>query len=241
MSDAARLSARSFATKPTALPYSNHKPTTVELTGIRFSIQKSALESAYSAIISYSEALSEIQKSSISWPIIKLYYSCFYSVRSLLILNNVVPFNSGREMLLDTHTGRFFRGGRSSHHWNWKNFSSISSIKSKWFTSEDSKEAYEALRKHRENVNYTHHFTDPDIHECLGSAESDLPKRFREYRDDSAFLYTYLDSHLAIAYPTKLIFELDATIRNSGIRLEDSQIAHINKVWSIKDRCPLVS
>src|SRR5690606_37510254 len=114
---------------------------------------------------------------------------------------------------------KFLKGGTSSHHWNWISIRKVVQLSESWFASSDSQEAYERLRKHRENVNYTHAFTDPAFHRCLVSGESDLTKRFRLYRDDGTFLYTYLDDHLAIAYPTKLIFSLDAWLRDVSMSL----------------------
>ncbi|UWQ24364.1 hypothetical protein K3553_15625 [Leisingera aquaemixtae] len=109
MSDAARLSAKSFATKPSGLSYTHHKPTTIEIAGIQSAIRQSVLDSSYAAVISYIEAISSIQSGSISWSIVKLYYSCFYCLRSLLLLNKVVPFNSGSEMVLDVAAEKFLK------------------------------------------------------------------------------------------------------------------------------------
>lgn len=108
-----------------------------------------------------------------------------------------------------------------------------------WIISQDSQDSYEKLREHRENVNYTHGFTDPYFHRCLISSEQDLAKRIRAYRDDVAFFYTYLPDHLAIAYPTKLIFNLDNAMQASSIILPDESLSHLKKIWVIKDRCPI--
>lgn len=239
MSDASRLACTSFSLKPNGLAYSHFKPNQIALTAVSGTLHEAALDSAYAAVISYAEAFSSLQQGSVSWPIVKLYYSCFYSLRALLLLNQVVPFNSKGEMLLDIYGGKFEKGGRSSHHWNWKAINKVSTIKGSWFTSADSEEAYEKLRKHRENVNYTHSFPDPNSHGCLVTKEEDLGKRFRSYRDDSAFFYTYLDDHLAIAYPTQLICYLDSSLKNASITLDDEKIDHVKKIWAFKDRCPI--
>lgn len=239
MSDAARLARQSFSIKSEGLSYLHFSPGPGALASIVATINDAVSESAYAAVISYAEALSGLQSGYISWSVVRLYYSCFYSVRALLLLNKVVPFNCGGEMLLDLCDAKFLKGGKSSHHWNWASINKISRMTGSWFFSVDSKESYEKLREYRENVNYTHAFTDPDFHQCLVSGEADLGKRFRAYRDDSAFLYTYLPDHLAIAYPTKLIFTLDAAMRSASIRLDSEKIAHIRKIWTIKDRCPI--
>jgi len=239
MSDAARLASQAFLQKPQGTPYAHFVPTAGEISAIRATVEDAVMESTYAAVVSYAEAMSGLQHGSISWSIVRLYYSCFYSLRALLLLNEVVPFNCRGEMLLDIPSGKFLKGGASSHHWNWTSLRKIAQLGGGWFLSSDSEETYEKLRRHRENVNYTHAFTDPSFHRCLVSGESDLTKRFRSYRDDGPFLYTYLTDHLAIAYPTKLIFNLDASLRDASMSLPPENISHVKKIWSMKDRCPV--
>ena len=233
------LASQSYSQKPSGTAYSHFHPSANELATISSTIDDAVIGSAFSAALSYAEAISGLQKGSVSWSIIKLYYSCFYSLRAMLILNKIIPFNYNGEMLLDIPNIKFIKGGNSSHHWNWNSIRKIPQLSTHWFISSDSQESYEKLRKHRENVNYTHGFTDPNLHHCLTSSEPDLSKRIRIYRDDSNFLYTYLIDHLAIAYPTKLIFSLDTLMQLTTTRLTAENISHLQKVWPIKDRCPL--
>ncbi|EPB4338858.1 hypothetical protein QNZ44_002899 [Enterobacter kobei] len=239
MSDAARLASQSFSNKPSGVSYDHFTPSNADISAISSTIDDALVGSAYAAALSYAEAISGLQKGSISWSIVRLYYSCFYSLRAMLILNRVIPFNCSGEMLLDIQSSKFLKGGKSSHHWNWVTLRKIPCMNKSWFLSSDSQEAYESLRKHRENVNYTHGFTDPDFHRCLISGESDLGKRFRSYRDDDKFIYTYLADHLAIAYPTMLIHDLDKSMRKASVTLPKENIDHLKRIWSIKDKCPL--
>ena len=239
MSDAARLASQAFSQKPQGTAYAHFAPSAGEISAIRATLEDAVMDSSYAAVVSYAEAITGLQHGSISWSIVRLYYSCFYSLRALLLLNEIVPFNCHGEMLLDVQRGMFLKGGKSSHHWNWASIRKIAQLTGSWFVSSDSEETYEKLRKHRENVNYTHAFTDPAFHRCLVSGESDLTKRFRSYRDDGPFLYTYLADHLAIAYPTKLIFGLDALLRDASISLPHDRTSHAKKIWSMKDRCPV--
>ncbi|MHA6639514.1 hypothetical protein ACP6JA_12715 [Stutzerimonas frequens] len=239
MSDASRLARQCFSKKGSGVSYKHFNPTSAELNAISPAVNDAAVGSAYAAALSYAEAITGLQKGSISWSIVRLYYSCFYSLRALLFLNQIVPFNCNGEMLLDVMGARFLKGGKSSHHWDWKSLRSVSRISGNWFMSPDSQEAYERLREYRENVNYTHGFTDPNLHQCLISGEADLVKRFRTYRDDNAFTYTYLADHLAIAYPTKLIFSLNVAMHDSGIVLPSENIAHLKNIWVVRDRCPM--
>lgn len=237
MSDAAKLASRAFGSRPSGTSYAKYMASSHDIANITSKVQDAIIESAYSSAISYSEALSGLRSGSCSWGIIRLYYSSFYSIRSLLFANAVVPFHCGAEMILDLGSGKFLKGGKSSHHWNWNSIRALL-VKSEWFGSQDSEEAYNNVRLHRENVNYTHGFTDPNWHSCLVSGEMDLGKRIRTYRDDASFTYTYLPDHLVLSYPTKLIFYLDSVLNGAGISLSADQIAHASKIWPLKDRCP---
>lgn len=238
MSDAARLAQQSFATKPENTPYAKFTISRQSLESISAVIGDAVVDTAYGAVVSYAEALAGVRAGSSSWTIVRLYYSSFYSIKALLFLNNIIPFNHHGEMMLDISTGNFLKGGRSSHHWNWTAFKSTN-MQKEWFFSQDSQDAYTALRKDRENVSYTHAFTDPVLHESLICDQPDLTKRFRTYRDDNDFLYTYLSNHRAVAYPTKLILHLDAQLKKRELVLHQERVSHIQTIWKFKDRCPL--
>ena len=238
MSDASRLARLAFSQRPHGTPYAKFQLSQTTLDSIEGRRSDAIEDASYSAVVSYVEAFGGIVMGSISWGIIRLYYSSFYSIKALLLLNGIVPFNGGDEMLLEIPSGAFLKGGRSSHHWNWAAFKRTIA-KTQWFTSQDVQEAYATLRGYRENVNYTHGFTDPHLHSSLISSEMDLAKRFRVYRDDDAFSYTYLHDHLALAFPTKLIFEVEAQMKIAGLQLASERIDHLKLLWKLKDRCPL--
>lgn len=238
MSDASRLCQLAYSAKPVGLAYADFQISNQAHETICDRLNDAILQSAYSSLISYAEALAGFKAHSYSWGIVRLYYSSFYSLRSLFLLKRVIHFHSGSEMVYDLDSRSFLKGGRSSHHWNWTSIRKTS-VKDEWYASQDSQEAYNALRTHRESVNYTHGFTDPNLHTSLMSADLNLEKRFRVYRDDLQFSYTYLVDHLALAYPTKLIFELDRKMSANSIFLDTEKLGHVLSIWKAKDRCPL--
>ena len=221
------------------MPFTSYQPSAGLITEVAAKLDEAVLLSAYSAIISFAEAVSGLQNASPSWAIVRLYYSCFYSIRSLLISEGIVPFNGGSEMMLDISGNRFIKGGNNSHQWNWSSIISTR-LRGQWYCSSDSQAAYGKLKSHRESVNYTHGFTDPDQHSCLIFQEADFLRRFRSYRDDEDFFYTYLDDHLALAYPTKLIYELDTLMRQRSLVFSNEKLAHLRSLWKFKDKCPLI-
>lgn len=239
MSDAARLARMRFSSKPSGLSYLHFNLSPMHRDEIRSELANAAGESAFSAAATYVEAVGGIKSGTISWSIVRLYYSCYYCLKSIAILNSAVPFNTGKEeMLYNAKDNTFLKGGSSSHHWNWNTLRKVAALKALWPFSEDSETAYGELRAHREDVNYKHAFPDPQFHSCLSSHTSDLDKRIREYRDDTAFLYTYLGDHLALAYPTKMIFNLEQTMVADGVILDGDKKAHLQSLWKMKDHCP---
>jgi hypothetical protein len=239
MYDVARLARQAFAAKPPGQQYSNFNISMETQQAIADEIDKSVIDAAYASIISYSEALSGIRAGSSSWSIIRLYYSCFYSIKTLLLIERMIPFNGGDEMILDLQERRFIRGGKSSHDWNWTALKSTR-IAMNWFCSQDSQDTYKKLRKYRENVNYTHAFSDPVLHRCLVTNEKNLNRRFRTYRDDVQFFYTYMDDHLAIAYPTRLIVYLASKLASRNLNFDPERASHVKKIWDFSDRCPIL-
>ncbi|MBS1068842.1 hypothetical protein [Gluconobacter cerinus] len=241
MSDAARLTKLAFSGKSAGTPYTNFNLSTAEIHSISNQLESDMVDNAYAAIVSYAEAMLGITRGSSSWSIIRLYYSAFYCLKAMMFSQSIVPFNSGGgEMLFDLSNNKFYKGGTSSHVLNWKSLRSTS-LKNCWCFSQDSQEAYALLRTFREDANYIHAFEDPNLHNCLVTKNSTLSKRFRAYRDDNHFLYTYLQDHLAIAYPTKLIFEVDLEIAKRNCQLDLERAQHAQKIWNFQDRCPVAS
>ncbi|MDL2399463.1 hypothetical protein [Rhizobium mayense] len=239
MSDAARLAKMRFAGKAAGAPYPKFSLTGIHRDEIRGELANAAAESAFAAAVTYVEAMAGIKAGTIAWSVVRLYYTCYYCLKALAVRNGAVPFNSGKEeMIYNAIENAFLKGGSSSHHWNWSAMRRVPALKSLWFYSEDSENAYAELRSHREDVNYRHAFPDPEFHNCLASHTSELDKRIREYRDDAAFFYTYLADHLALAYPTKMIFHLEQEMLSSGFSLDCDKKAHLKGMWKMKDRCP---
>jgi hypothetical protein len=89
-------------------------------------------------------------------------------------------------------------------------------------------------------MNYRLKFPDPTLHQCLIAEESDIARRIRTYRDDSSFFYTYLEDHLSLSYPTKLLYFVEREIANRGLGLAEERVRHLKSLWPMRDRCPLI-
>lgn len=240
MSDAAKFAKAVLLRKPAETPISKVTVTPAEEQAIASKIPDALIESAFSAAVSYTEAINGLKNRSTSWSIIKLYYTCYYAIKSLNLHNGILPFNDGKkERMYDSKTKSFSNGGTSSHVWNWRSLRSYIRSSSMWYISEDSENCYNSLKSYRESVNYNGKFPEPLLHKCVVGICPDLERKFRAYRDDVDFTYTYLDDHNAIAYPTKLLFFLDERLKIAGYSLSADQIKYIKANWKFKDRCPI--
>jgi hypothetical protein len=122
VADSARLARLALSAKPKGVQLAHFHISDDAVTEINSVVGEDIVDSAYSAAISYAEALVGLRRHQVAWSIIKLYYSAFYCLRATTLLHNVVPFNCGSEYLFDTAGNIFLRGGRSSHQWNWTLF-----------------------------------------------------------------------------------------------------------------------
>lgn len=240
MFDASRLAARSFANKPKDMSYRDYRPSPVDLQSIESTIPLAAIQSAFSACVTISEACVGLSNGSSSWPLVKLYYSAYYSLRCLLLLNGIVPFNERGEMLIDVREQKYLKGGSSSHSWNWNSLRQVGRISREWYLSEEACCAYDKLRSHREDSNYRHGFPEPNVQHSLSNGESNVWKRFRIYKQDDDFFYTYLPDHLVLAFPVRLTFLAAATLSERKLSFGDAQIQYLQKTWHGKDKCPFI-
>ena len=206
MANSSKLAKLALSAKPSGVLLAHFRLSIAQIAQIEAIVDDDIVDFAYASLISYAEAVGGISKHQIAWSIVRLYYSAFYSIRTITLLSRVVPFNCKSEYLLDLVANVFLPGGHSSHRWNWNSFAKVPSLKNQWPYSTDSQAAYTQLREYREDISYRYGFPDPELHKCLSSVELDIAKSVRAYRDDSVFFYTYLSDHLVISYPTKLIY-----------------------------------
>lgn len=237
MANSAKLAKVAFERKPNGQDKKYYQLDSRIVAQISSETRNDAAEAAFSAAVSYCEAINGLKNGSASWAIVKLYYSSFYCLRSILYANNLIPFEAGKFLIFDCQENTFINGGASSHKWDWKSIRSVDRL-NYWIFSEDSATAYKSLCNNRDDANYKKLFTDPDLPDCLTTSESDISKRIKTYREDQAFFYTYLDEHLTLAYPTKLIYSLDAILSSIIPALSAERKTHLKKRWLLKERCP---
>lgn len=239
MSDAARIASQVFLQKPAGMKREHFLASPPSLAQIQSCVYSDAAESAYASVVSYAEAISGLMSGRTSWSVVKLYYSAYYSIRSLMLANFVVPFHCKEQYLLDARDNLFLKGGNSSHQWNWSSIRAVKRL-NHWYFSTDAEQAYDNLRNLRERANYNQPFIDPSFPIFIHNPTGDLAKVLRVYRDDKDLFYTFLLDHFCLAFPTRLIYLVDETMHNLGLGFDGDRSHHLKSVWSLKDRCPLL-
>lgn len=239
MPDAARLASTLMAARPKGVPYMKYALQWPPLPTIAPTIESDIGNDCYAAALSYADAINGLKIGNSSWAVIKLYYSAFYSMRAMLMMDYIIPFFYDGYYLCDARNGVVKKSGNSSHDWKWSSIREFKRL-SGWYYSEDSTIAYDNLKEHRINANYTFAFIDPNWHSCFAQAASaGIAKSFRTYRDDIDFLYTYLADHVVLAYPTKLVVTLGMRLSDMGLRINAERDRHLQKIWPFKDKTPL--
>ena len=229
-----------MAARPRGVPIAAFPLAITNVTGLAGAIDSDIEDAAYAAALSYADALRGLAAGNTSWAVIKLYYSAFYCIRAALLLDHIIPFHHGEFYLCDAHSGAVKKGGKSSHQWQWSSVRDFKRL-SEWYYSTDSTLAYEKLRDLRENANYRFGFIDPNWPNFLLQASNvGLAKSFRTYRDDDTFFYTYLDDHMALAYPTRLLVTVGLRLSQSGLHISEERESHLGRVWPLRDKSPLL-
>lgn len=174
-------------------------------------IRLAALEDAAwnyrSALLSYVVALNALESGYRSWPIINLYYSVFYSLRSILYSNNICLYHCEQKpMLIEISPGNFpvlqsFKGAGNSHR-------AAKVIFQRAFPNHplngqiDFEDAIDWMKSVRELVNYN----DPtmNLDDRLGFLrkidKGGIRSTLNTYNEDTR-LYAFLPEDAMLAFP----------------------------------------
>jgi hypothetical protein len=240
MSRSGHIAIGLFAAKPNGVSIGHFAlplPSAAMASAIRADVE----DELFAACLTYSDAIRSLEAGNSSWAMVKLYYSAFYSMRSRLLLDNVVNFHSGRYLICDTQNGSVMSGGTSSHNWSWNSINSIRRLSS-WIYSADSTKAYDMLRSFRELASYKGGFVDPLFPQYLYQVSTNgIAKSYRAYRDDAGYVFTFLNDHLSLAYPTRVLLSVLQDAKTAGIGFSSERADHIRRVWPLRDLAPLAA
>lgn len=238
MAISAKLASALFSQKPEGVPASSHI-LALPSNDMANAISTDVEAELFAATLSYAEGVRSLDGGNVSWAAVKLYYSVFYCMRTAMLLSDVINFHSKRFYLCDARTGRISTGSSSSHEWSWPAIRGFARLRGSIFSSE-SENAYARLKIIRESANYKESFPDPTLpRHFYYVGVNGTSKAFRAYRDDGDRILTYLDEHLAFAYPTQTVFETVKIAKDAGVEISPDREAQVRRTWPLRDSPPV--
>ncbi|WP_331308712.1 hypothetical protein [Methylobacterium oryzae] len=190
----------------------------------------------YSAVISLLDAINGINSAYFSWAIVKLYYCCFYSIRSLMASNGIgivyVPINAtaAAPFSVNTQISMSPRQEKGvTHKITWTLFERIFP-NNPLLGDIGLERAYAWMTKLRESVNYKNpRFPDP----VVPSHFNELDRRgvqvaLNAYIADTAFAYAFDADHAALAFPIECLKRSMASLVGVGVVFDQADHDHVD-------------
>lgn len=227
-----RFAAAILAQKPTGVLLSSYPLAGLPQPDFGQALKQDAGARLFSCLVSLGEAIKDLRTSRSSWPAVNLYYSCFYALEAQLASDQVtIFFHSHNYYVADSIVGTIKKVGTSSHSLNWNAIQSLTRL-NRWSYQDQSEDAYETMKKFREEANYQSPFQDPNSRRELKNLNiSRIERAFRQYKEDNEQFYTFLADHVALAYPVKMAQEAWIATQAFGVRLSEEQYDHLRALW----------
>lgn len=189
----------------------NRPLTAREATNIEKILRVDAANYLYSACVSIGDALHGIDRSLYTWATVKLYYSSFYLLRSLLALSGrVLLYDGTKPRTLMCKPGEVpvaFGGTRGTHQAVITYFTR--SFPNSPLLSQDihSEAPFKWLMLQREEANYaTGRFGDPQCPKAFSTiVRSGVRLSTAEYVSDKTYLYAFDPDHAILALPIETL------------------------------------
>lgn len=199
-----------------------------EATRLSHKLASDSQKLIYSSLISIANAIFDIEKSYSSWPIVKLYYSAFYAVRSILALSDICIYHAnGKGLWIESIFGanpiKPPKSARGSTH------KTVFLVYEQKFPNSPllSQEIegfapFDWLMQKREDTNYkTARFVEPNDNPIFKYANMHGIRRLcSEYINDDSFAFD--PDHAILAYP----FFLLNHIKRLGVRGNSCVYSH---------------
>jgi hypothetical protein len=182
----------------------------LEVTSLISGLHADAADFYYSGWISFLDALNGISKGFFTWPVVKLYYSVFYSFRAALAIDNVCAFHvNGSPFIVTAQPGQnpTSSGDRGTHKAVLKTFERNNPNHPMVSQQIDLEDAVDWIIARRESANYGHpRFSEPDSRgELEYVAVNGLRKILNAYVAEVSLLYVFDPDHAMVAYPLRAL------------------------------------
>lgn len=187
---------------------------------------KDALGVWYSGALSLAQGVNGVHSKRYAWSTVKLYYSAYYFLRSILLAHGWCQFYiDGKPRLIEARPGQMpVKQAGTSHESCYRIFEKVFPKSSLISQPIGLFSAAEWMKKQREEINYnTPRFPDPEVptwfeeHALLGVRRAVI-----EYLHDP-LAYEFIDRHAMIAYPLAAGIEAVVSLRASGIATTEDE------------------
>ena len=184
--------------------------------------EKKAKEDAkdlyYKALVTFLDATSGMHRGQSSWPIVKLYYSLFYSLRVFILCSGYVILKSGTrdiygikilagEKPTKITTNKISGDHKATIHYFKKLFASSEAINGNTI---DGKHVFDWIMSYRELVNYRiNSFIEPEygynVMPNIFKPESSYDYIVSEYINEADIAYCFAENHSIYATPILML------------------------------------
>lgn len=213
--------------------------TPAQAIGLTTALEEDAKGAIYSAIISFADALSGLQKGYFSWATIKLYYVCFYIAKAAIARRGYSVFYVGKSpMSLQAAAGASPQS-RSGNSHTVVTALYKSSVTNGVLNSQpiDGVHAFDWFACRREDINYRNvRFSDPEVPDWFAYVDSYGVRRVvGEYLTDPT-LYAFDSDHSILALPLEALRqESQSRLQFTGLGLVGAEIETLTRLFADKN------
>lgn len=191
---------------------------------LRQSLANDALSYFYSSVVSYADAIRGLNENFYSWSIVKMYYSTFYALRSILAAGNCCLFYVGTKAFsIDVSSGKCPEVALGNTHKAVFDLYTKKNINSSLVTQPiDGVTPFEWLTNNRELANYRNaKFCEPNLPGIFIKCGQSIQNNITAYINDEEFIYAFDKEHAMLAYPTEVLKEARRAISNNTLIIID--------------------
>ncbi|WP_147300588.1 hypothetical protein [Lysobacter silvisoli] len=212
--------------------------TSTQAASLSAALEEDAKGAIYSAVVSFADAVSGLQKGYFSWATVKLYYVCFYLAKAAIARRGYCVFYVGKSpFCLDATPGASPQSRSGNSHTVvtslYKHEVTVGVLNSQPI---DGAHAFDWLTCRREDVNYRDvRFSDPEVPEWFANVDAYGVRRIvGDYLSDPT-LYAFDAAHAMIALPLEVLRqESQSQLKFPGLGLAEVEVEVLRRLFTDK-------
>jgi len=205
----------------------------IEASQLELALCSDAAALAQVAMVSLIEGVAGVAMSRYAWAKVKLYYSSFYSIRSMLMMDKFSIFYIGRSpLLLEARPSESAKKkSGNSHSVAFDVFRQVFRNDIVLSQQIDGICPLRWLDEKRSEISYrTAPYSDPESPPDFQLSRGKVRLHFQEYCLDNTYLYAFDSSHSMLAYPIMLIKRMSAFLQSRNSKVEIDINSHYRDI-----------